>query len=199
MLQRPSERTPGATFALGFCREMITGRHYTRTMPSGKTWHYVHDGAVVLFSIPPNKNVSRWLLGEDNAVLELSRLWAVDGHRPNLLTQAIAAAVSALRPVWGSKVKALISYADPNVGHLGGVYRAASWIYLGQCEESRHYRDVAGNVVARRKFHSGKKFLLKAEIEALGYREVKLPGKHRFARGLTRQARKLVADKQAGA
>lgn len=178
-------------------RELILMNHYTRSVPSGKSWYHVHDGAVVVFSLPPNMNISRWLLGEgeDNAVLELSRLWAPDGHQPNLLTQAIAASVRALRPHWGPSIKALISYADPNVGHLGGIYRAASWVYLGRCEESRHYRDAAGNVVARRKFHSGRNFLRKAEIEALGFYEVKLPGKHRFARGLTRQARRAIREK----
>jgi hypothetical protein len=93
-------------------------------------------------------------------------------------------------------ILALISYADPNAGHQGGVYRAASWVYLGQSEDNRHYRSASGQIVPRRKFHSGKSFKRKVEIEALGYVEVILPGKHRFARGLTRKARQLIERKR---
>lgn len=174
---------------------VIVANHYTHSVPSGKSWYYAFGDAIVVYAIPPNKNISRWLLGRDNAVLELARLWAPDGHEPNLLTQAIADSARRLRIDTG--VEALISYADPNVSHLGGVYRAASWAYLGQCEEGRYYRDAAGQVVSRRKFHSGSRSLKKAEIEALGYREFKLPGKHRFARGLTRNARKMIEARRA--
>jgi len=172
---------------------MIIDNHYTGTVPSGKSWYYVYDCAIIVFSIPANKNASRWLLGEDNAVVELSRLWAPDGHVPNLLTQAISEAIAALRSAWGTDIKGIISYADPNAGHAGGVYRAASWVYLGQGEDGRNWRDSEGNVMPRRKFHSGSTFLRKPEIEALGFQQVLLPGKHRFARGLTRQARRRIS------
>lgn len=165
--------------------------HYARSLPSGKSYYFCEAGAFFVFSIPANKNISRWLVGEDNAVWELTRMWAPDSHQPNALTQGLARAVrgfAALAPV----ALALVSYADPNVGHEGGVYRAASWVYLGQSEEGRYYRDAEGQVVSRRKFHSGSRSLTKAEILALGYVEHKLPGKHRFARGLTRRARKLI-------
>lgn len=172
-------------------KSCLLKHHYTHSLPSGKSWYYAIDAAIVVFSIPPNKNISSFLLGRPNAVLELSRLWAPDGHEPNLLTRAIAIAVSQLRRDAPS-YEAVVSYADPNVGHQGGVYKAASWVQLGSCEEGRYYRDVGGQVVARRKFHSGKTILRKAEIEALGYTELKLPGKVRFARGLSRQARRSI-------
>ena len=84
---------------------------------------------------------------------------------------------------------AVVSYADPNVGHLGGVYRAASWVDHGQSDESRAYRSAEGKILPRRAFHSGQSILSKAEIEQLGYAELNLPGKHRFVRFLSRQAR----------
>ena len=90
---------------------------------------------------------------------------------------------------------ALVSYADPNAGHKGGVYRAASWLYHGKSEEVRTYRAPDGTTVARRAFHSGRNGLRKAEIEALGYKEEKLPGKERFVRPLSkRAARTLTAN-----
>ena len=168
--------------------------HYARSIPSGKSHYFCCSGAFYAFAIPANKNISRYLTGEDNNVWELSRMWAHDKHRPNALTEGLAKAVRGLR-LLQPEIGALISYADPNVGHEGHVYRAASWVYLGQCEEGRYYRDAAGQVVARRKFHSGSKAMQKADIEALGYVELRLPGKHRYAKGLTRKARAAIAKK----
>lgn len=169
----------------------ICANHYTRSVPSGKSLYIQFGDAIVVYSIPANKNISRWLLGEDNAVWELSRLWAPDGHERNLLSRAISESLSAFRSTFPS-VQAVVSYADPNAGHRGGVYRAASWIALGQCEESRAYRDAQGTIVSRRAFHSGRRSLRKSEIEALGYVQLKLPGKLRFAKGLTRKARRKI-------
>lgn len=170
--------------------DIIRANHYTHSVPSGKSWYYQFEDAVVVFSIPPNKNISSALLGRPNAVAELARLWAPDGHRPNLLTEALSVCVAEFHRQEPG-YEALVSYADPNVGHEGGVYRAASWTYLGQCEEGRYYRKD-GQVVSRRKFHSGARSLKKAEIIALGYEELKLPGKQRFAKGLTRKSRAAI-------
>jgi len=175
-------------------RAVIEANHYTKSVPSGKSVYILYGPVIVVFSIPANKNISRWLLGRDNVVWELSRLWAPDSHAPNLLTQALCATTRLFRTMH-PEVEALVSYADPNVGHLGGVYRAASWKHLGQCEENRAYRSASGAVVSRRAFHSGKKALRRAEIEALGFVQLKLPGKHRFAKGLTRRAKKQIASR----
>lgn len=176
-------------------QQTISGNHYSKSVPSGKSCYFWYESAIVVLSIPANKNISSWLLGESNKVWELSRLWAPDGHRPNLLTQAISFAVKKFVASY-PEVEALISYADPNVGHSGGVYRAASWTYLGRSEEARYYVGPSGAPVSRRKFHSGSRSMRKEEIEALGYRALKLPGKHRFARGLTKSASKKIAAKQ---
>jgi hypothetical protein len=98
--------------------------------------------ALVVWSIPANKNIGRFVLGWDGVVWELSRLWAPNGHEKNLLTRAISAAVKLLAEI--EAPDAVVSYADPNVGHLGGIYRAASWVDHGQSEESRAYRAPDG-------------------------------------------------------
>jgi len=164
----------------------LLANHYTHTVPSGKSHYVAFERAIVVWSIPANYNIGKYL--GVKSVWELSRLWAPDSHAPNLLTQAIAHAVKVIKLL--ESPDCLVSYADPNAGHVGGVYRAASWMYLGQCDESRVYiHNQTGQVVPRRKFHSGRRGLRKAEIEALGYTQEKRPGKHRFARPLNRRAR----------
>lgn len=176
---------------------VLVAHHYLHSVPSGKSWYFDVDCAVVCYSIPANKNIARFLLGEELTVLELSRLWAPDGHEPNLLTRAISQSLKQLRFAV-PELSAVVSYADPNVGHTGGVYRAASWIYTGQTTEPRYYKTASGQTVARRKFHSGNRQLTASEIELAGYTMTSLPGKHRYAHGLTSIARKLLRQRFEG-
>ena len=100
----------------------IKRRHYARSVPSGKSHYMRFRDALVVWSIPANNNIARFILGWDGGVVwELSRLWAPDGHEKNLLTRAISHAVKRLVEL--ERPDAVVSYADPNVGHLGGVYR----------------------------------------------------------------------------
>jgi hypothetical protein len=147
----------------------------------------------VVFSLPANYNMARHFLpGVDaSKVFELTRLWAPDGHERNLLTQAIAAAVAILRQV-EPNIDLVVSYADPSAGHRGHVYRAASWIETGRSEEVRAWRHKDGGpILPRRAFHSDDRHLNKPEVEALGYVQLRLPGKHRFVRPLSRRAKRL--------
>jgi hypothetical protein len=170
--------------------------HYAHSAPSGKS-HYVKFGdAYVIWSLPANMHTTRFILGPPAAlpdkrkVWELSRLWAPDGHEPNLLTQAISAAVGVIQRL--ERPDCLISYADPHQGHAGYVYKAASWLYHGKTDETRGWiKD--GQWVARRKFHSGKNFLRKPQIESLGYVQHNLPPKERFIKPLSRAAKKKYA------
>ena len=172
--------------------QTIKRNHYTHSVPSGKSYYLKSDEALVVWSIPANKNIAKFLLGYDGKVWELSRLWAPDGHAPNLLTQSISAAT---KMIWMAEhPDAIVSYADPNVGHNGGVYRAASWLYHGRSDEARAYRGPDGQIIARRSFHSGGKGMTKAQIEALGYEEFKAQGKERFVKPLSIRAKKSLAD-----
>lgn len=171
--------------------QTICQNHYAGTVPAGKSHYFSFDSALVVFSIPANKNIAKFLLWPGAVVWELTRLYAPDQHSRNLLTQAISATVLHVRRLEPT-IDALVSYADPNMGHAGTVYRAASWVYTGTSEEARVYMDGNGTLHARRAFHSGVRSMRKAEIEALGFAELKLQGKHRFARGLTRKARNVL-------
>lgn len=163
-------------------KPVIVGNHYLSSFPSGWTYCYEHEGAVVVYAIPANKNLGPFLFGARHRVLELSRLWAPDGHAPNLLSGAVAASAAALRQ--DTQVDALVSFADPNQGHHGGIYQAASWLYTGQSSETRVYRLADGRTVSRRSFHSGSTSLPPS------VKPVSLPGKHRYVRPLNRHARR---------
>ena len=188
------------TVLRGYDREdaerLIVRNHYTRSIPSGKSHYVGWRGAVICWSIPANNNIGTFLLGREANVWELSRMWAPDGHERNLLSAMIARAVGLLREL--ERPEILVSYADPNAGHEGRVYRAASWIYHGQSDEGRVYVAPDGQALARRAFHSGNSGMTKAEIEARGYREIYQPGKHRYVKPLTRLAKRQLQSRMQG-
>ena len=169
---------------------LIRDCHYTGSVPAGKSHYVRYNEALVVWSLPANMHLTRFVLRFDGALWELSRLWAPDGHEANLLTAAISYAVRALRSV--EVLDALVGYADPSAGHHGGIYHAASWRFHGRAEEGRAWRGANGEIVARRAFHSGKSFLRKPEIEALGYTEVVVPGKLRFVKPVSHRAKRSI-------
>jgi hypothetical protein len=173
--------------------DKIRSWHYARSIPSGKS-HYVAFGtAIVVWSLPANFAAAKHFMPgvEDPKVWELSRLWAVDGHAPNLLTKAISEAVRILKQVEPA-VDLVMSYSDPAAGHRGFIYHAASWLEVMRSEEGRAWRHRAGGkILPRRAFHSGAKHLNKAQIEALGFTQLRLPGKFRFIHPISRRARRL--------
>ena len=167
--------------------ETICRHHYLHSVPSGKT-HYVGFGdALIVWAIPANKNLAEFLLGRQGNVWALARLWAPDGHEKNLLTQAISAATRILCRIESPDM--LVSYADPNVGHEGGVYRAASWVYSGRSIGSRTFVDKNGAFFSRRSFHHK----TKPELEDLGYTEMKLLSKIRFIKPITKERKQMAA------
>ena len=66
---------------------------------------------------------------ENNQVLELTRLFIFDGYGKNIESYFIGQTIKWLQA--NTDIKSLISYADPKVGHKGGIYQATNWLYQG--------------------------------------------------------------------
>ena len=66
---------------------------------------------------------------ENNQVLELTRLFIFDGYGKNIESYFIGQTIKWLQS--NTDIKSLISYADPKVGHKGGIYQATNWLYQG--------------------------------------------------------------------
>ena len=67
---------------------------------------------------------------ERTEVLELTRLFVYDGYGCNIESWFVGQTFKWLREN-AKHIKALISYSDPKVGHLGTVYQSTNWIYQG--------------------------------------------------------------------
>ncbi len=117
---------------------MMSERHYLKSMPPAAIDNYgVYDhgrlvGGVVITA--GARNGHRLLSGADHsAVATLARLWIADEIGKNAESRVLS--VVARLVTRDHRIKMLLSYADPAAGHVGIIYQAAGWLYLGisQC------------------------------------------------------------------
>lgn len=66
-------------------------------------------------------------LGNDQC-LELTRLFIHDGYGSNIESYAMGQSFKWLKQ-HAPNIKMLLSYADPEQRHLGGIYQATNWLY----------------------------------------------------------------------
>jgi hypothetical protein len=160
-------------------RATLEAHHYLGGIPAGWTIPLVdpEGGGVAVFSIPANPSLSRFLFGRRVRLLELSRLWSPEGQPPNYLSRFLATCLRGIRRA--DIADAVVSYADPEAGHIGGIYRATNWIYTGISTPGMVW--VKGDErLHRRHFHGSGGSVPDREIVATGYRKVRTSGKHRF-------------------
>ena len=88
----------------------------------------------VIYGHPVGRRVIGSIFNEDilpnDSVLELTRLFIYDGYGKNIESYVISKSFKWLKQ-FDKNVKVLISYADPDVNHAGGIYQATNWIYQG--------------------------------------------------------------------
>ncbi len=121
-------------------REILVREHYLHAFPGGTALAlgiFVGDrllGVVTLGNGP--RSFSQTVRGASQRdFLVLTRLWLHADCPRNSETHILGQAVRLLRH--GTGLKFLVSYADPSaagpdgVPHVGYVYQAASWMYIG--------------------------------------------------------------------
>lgn len=118
--------------------------HYSKAMPSGKlvkigAWEDGEFIGAVLFGRGSNNNIGKPYQLKQIEICELVRV-TLDKHRTPT-TRIIAIAMRFLRKN-SPGLKLIISYADPEHGHHGGIYQGWGWIYVGmsQAQSAVMYR-----------------------------------------------------------
>lgn len=107
--------------------------HYSRCVPAGKlvkigAWEAGKFIGVVMFGRGANCNmVKGYGLGQDQGC-ELVRI-ALKSHQTPV--SKIAAMAMRFLKKQSPDLKLIVSYADPEQGHHGGIYQAGNWIYKG--------------------------------------------------------------------
>ena len=110
-------------------RDFVREHHYSKACPPGMHWFSAwFDGelvGVMLFRKPSLPNTG----GAYGCDLELSRLVMLDKAGKNSESRFIGWALRWLRK--NTDKCAVVSFADPRFGHVGTIYKASNWEYLG--------------------------------------------------------------------
>lgn len=117
-------------------KEFIIKYHYSHTMPSTTklSLGYFYNEmltCVIVYGYPIGRNVLNWLQVPRATCLELTRLCSLDNLPKNTESYCIGKSFKFLRKFF-PHIKYLISYADPNHGHMGYIYQATNWLYVGE-------------------------------------------------------------------
>ena len=123
-------------------RAVIERHHYLHSIPGGTDLTFgvftrsKLRGALVLGVGPTN---AHRLVGgaTQRDSLALTRFWLADDLPRNSESRVLGIVMRALKQ--NTRVKFLVSYADPAQGHLGTIYQATGWLYTGISSASRVY------------------------------------------------------------
>ena len=112
--------------------------HYSQSVPTVQYAYNVYNDkdewcGVILFGGGANNNLAKSFNLRNGEVLELERV-ALNGKQEQT-SKAVSIALRLLHkenPI----VKLVVSYADHRQKHLGIIYQATNWIYLGMIKTS---------------------------------------------------------------
>lgn len=161
--------------------------HYSKTVPAGKlvkvgAWENNKFIGCVIFSRGANMNMSKSYNLEQDECAELTRIALTKHLTP--VSKICAFAIRFLK-AQSPGLRLIISYADPEQGHHGGVYQAMNWIYKGESNQ------------AIKVFYKGrwahKKTVDDSGVDQSKLIKKKVPGKHTYLMPLDDEMRSKIA------
>jgi len=125
--------------------------HYSKVMPSGRlinigVWEESRFIGVVIFGRGANNNIGKPYGLSQYEVCELVRV-ALTQHQVTT-SKVVSESIKLLKKV-SPKTRLIVSYADANVGHIGTIYQATNWVYVGATKTEVGFR-LKGKVIHRR-------------------------------------------------
>jgi hypothetical protein len=159
--------------------------HYSGCLPASPTarigvWECGEFIGAVTYSKGANNNMGSFINLPPTEACELTRV-ALRGHKTPV-TRILSISRVLLTDRF-SRLKAVISYADPNQDHVGTIYQADNWIYTGRTEESRRPVIDGESIHARsayEKYGTSSISKLKARLGADRVGVEMRKGKHRY-------------------
>ena len=127
--------------------------HYSKCLPRGKmvrvgVWENSQFIGVVLYGM----GASPYLMNPYGLTMtqgcELVRV-ALTTHTTSV-TKIVAISLKLLKRKCPN-LKLVVSFADPNNGHYGGIYQGGNWVYVGESSETIRYKDKDGRILHQRR------------------------------------------------
>lgn len=151
------------SFKLGFttneaAKYAVENWHYSRKLPVANlvkigVWEEGKFIGCLIYSTGANPNIQKPFSLKKNEVCELTRVALTTQKNP--VSKFLAISLKMIKKKMPS-LKLVVSYADPEQEHHGGIYQATNWIYLGETKKTTHYRDKNGFFIHNKTLSDGK-------------------------------------------
>lgn len=138
---------------LDFCthaaaKHAVLRWHYSRRMPKSKlvrigVWEDEKFSGAVIYGLGANRHLARPFGLQDTEVCELVRVALAPGRR-HPTSQVVAVSLRLLKRQ-SPGLRLVVSYADLGQDHIGTIYQAGGWLYLGTSEQG--YLKIHGRIV----------------------------------------------------
>lgn len=161
--------------------------HYSKSVPVGKlvkvgAWEDGKFIGMVIFARGVNMNMAKSYGMDQTECIELVRI-AMTEHK-NYVSKICALAIRFLK-AQSPGIRLIVSYADPDQGHHGGVYQAMNWIYKGRSLEAVKF------FYKNRWVHG--KTIESASVNPVNLLKKKVPGKYTYLMPLDSKMREQIA------
>ena len=167
--------------------------HYSKSVPVPPlvkigAWEDGQFIGVILFSRGASNNLYKPYGLQQTEGCELTRV-ALKNHK-SPVSKIMRHAITFLKKKCPG-LKLIVSFADPNQGHHGGIYQAGNWLYTGKTAPCKQYFDKSGKQWHPRMIKvkgwtvvNGikRKCLTPSQCTAIN-----VPGKHRYLYALTKK------------
>lgn len=129
--------------------------HYSKCLPAGKlvkvgAWEDGKFIGVVIFSRGANGKIGSPYGLTQKECCELTRV-ALNHHK-SFVSEILAKAIKFLK-AQSPNIVLIVSYADTEQNHHGGIYQATNWIYQGKTD-GEHYFIIHGKKVHPKSIYS---------------------------------------------
>jgi hypothetical protein len=136
-------------------RRLIEREHYLHSLPGGTCLAFgVFIGSSLLgaltFGVGPTNAYSLVEGAKRHDCLTLTRLWLSDELPRNSESRVLGIVRRSLKH--HTRIKFLVSYADPAQHHLGIIYQATGWLYTGLSQATPLYDVGDGKLRYSRSF-----------------------------------------------
>jgi hypothetical protein len=197
MQEKPNLKIDWASYDAA--KYACTHWHYSKSVPMPPivkvgVWEDCKFIGVVLFSRGASPQLGAAYNLSQTECCELTRV-ALTKHKTTV-SRIIAIAIKFLKKN-NSGLKLIVSFADKDKGHHGGIYQAGGWIYSGESAEKHDYLAPNGKrYLSRQVAESGfvKQFGKTTKVykrsECLA---IAVPGKHRYLMPLNDEMKTQVA------
>lgn len=170
--------------------------HYSKRMPVGKlvkigVWENGNFIGVVIYGMGNNLHIGDFLGLEKSQICELVRV-ALTEHKSEV-TKIVSISLKLLKKQ-SPGLRAVISYADPEEGHVGGIYKGGNWFYVGKSTASIVYL-INGEEIHSRVARPGKSIFGRKPKQIKGIenaKEIRKMPKYKYVYPLDKEARNKI-------